>query len=36
MGINTFAPSQKDTDRVLTLEYGKNWIIPNYPPYSLD
>lgn len=36
MGISTFAPSKKDTVRLLELEYGKTWIIPNYEAYSLD
>jgi hypothetical protein len=35
MGTKTFAPSEKDTIRLLEKEYGKNWIIPNYNEYSL-
>ena len=28
--VDTYVPSEDDTDRILTKQYGKNYIIPNY------
>jgi hypothetical protein len=36
LGIDTFAPSKEDTQRILIKEYGKDYIIPNYTPYELE
>lgn len=35
LGTKTFAPSKEDTLRLLTKEYGENWITPNYKNYEL-
>lgn len=34
LDVKTFAPSKEDTERLLAKEYGKDWIIPNYPEYT--
>ena len=34
LGIETYAPSAEDTERVLTIEYGVSWRVPNYTPYE--
>lgn len=35
LGVDTYAPSCKDTRLVLANQYGKNYIIPNYKEYDI-
>ncbi len=35
LDINTFAPNINDTKKVLIMDYGPNFIIPNYKPYTI-
>lgn len=35
-GIDTYAPSFEDTDMILRKEYGKDYIHPNFKPYSME
>lgn len=35
LDINTFAPNINDTKKVLQMDYGPNYIIPNYAPYTI-
>jgi hypothetical protein len=35
MGVETYAPNEEDTKRILSTEYGENYLIPNYEEYCL-